>query len=160
MLSLRLARLGLVLGLAVCAAEPASALKTLDMKSSRFQAEILKRNLPTKTRPVLTRLSGCTFYEHANAGGQSWRRAATSQFEWGTERFYVAKVNFSARANDSISSVKCDWVPGKRECGGYVFTEPDQSGKRLFVMGSSGVVNFSGEFNDTISSATIVCDPN
>ncbi|MBS7696212.1 MULTISPECIES: hypothetical protein [unclassified Chelatococcus] len=156
MISFRRFSVWLALGLAICATNPAHALELKKYNAKQFKQ---LADQPAFNRGRLVGLmSGCSFYEHANAAGKHWRRVTTTQTEWQGDQVHIGKANFPADADGRISSVKCDWEPRKEECGALVFTGSNQTGNSTYILGSSGIVNLTGAYNDALASATIICD--
>lgn len=148
----------LALGLAVCMA---TSVQAIELKTYSFQEFRELANRPArKIAPYAMRMfqPGCSLFEHANATGKAWRYTADTETVYQNDMVHVGKSNLSPLANDNVSSVKCDWQPGKRECGVVLYTDPNQSGSSTVVLGSAGVANLRPEFNDKVSSAMIICD--
>lgn len=148
----------LALGLAAHMAGSAQAIELETYTLKQFKELGGKSARPMA--PVMRRMfqPGCSLYEHANAAGKAWRHTADTETVYQDDKVHVGKSNLSRLANDNVSSVKCDWQPGKRECGAVLYPDPNQSGGGTVVLGSAGVVNLASGVNDRASSVMIICD--
>lgn len=147
----------LACGFAASAVAPAGA---IDFKN--LTRDQVVKVIPMKMRNYLVmRLHvGCTLYEHANAGGQSWRYEADNSFKWNGKDAYGGKFNLTPRRGaGKVSSLRCDWEKGKARCGALYYLGRDQTGRSGIAWGEYGVVNLNGDFNDKAASISVICDP-
>lgn len=103
--------------------------------------------------PTAVAGKGCTFYEHVNKGGKSFKVTLTSKWPGRGENAYGTGVAYVGDAwNDQISSIECD-SGGTHHC--YVLAYKD----RDFQTRLTGYSNASslGRFNDMISSLEVWC---
>lgn len=133
----------------------------LEMKHlNNYSMQQLKNLIARPVAPAIAIFlkPGCNFYEHANGGGKNWRYLTDSQAQFQGDDVFIGKLNMSSTSNDRISSVRCDWQPDKRECGALLYTDANQSGASIYVLGSSGVLNMPASMNDQVSSVAVICD--
>ncbi|UYN99844.1 MAG: hypothetical protein KIT02_00955 [Devosia sp.] len=112
------------------------------------------------TMPMSMRNKGCTFYEHANGGGESWKK----NVGWLAQRYdnqdsYAEYVTTVGEWWDNrISSLKCDDSAAVR-CSIGVYRDPNKGGGEAIFWGSQGMVNLASYgWDDTISSYMIFCN--
>lgn len=149
---------------ATLAATSAMALeRKIELSSDRLPADLLKRTAPLLSQQVVTaaiKKRGCTFYEHINGGGASWK----VNVDWIAHDGGEPKKNVYGQAvarlgpwwNDKISSAKCD-TAGKLKCLFNGYEHADFSG-RNFTAGIDGkIYNMPGFTNDMLSSVQVFC---
>lgn len=110
--------------------------------------------------PAAIRGKGCTFYEHANGGGERWHKAVG----WLAQKYdsqdsYAEYVTYVGEWwNDRISSMQCD-DSEKVHCSIGVYPERNKGGREAIFWGSQGLFNLSEwGYDDTISSFMIFCN--
>lgn len=103
---------------------------------------------------------GCTFYEHANGGGERWHKSVG----WLARRYdnqdsYAEYVNTVGDWwNDRISSLSCD-DSARVRCSIAVYPEVNKGGREAIFWGSQGLINLADfGYDDTISSYMIFCN--
>ena len=158
----------LALMLAALALLPAgSALADSGLKV-RFDPKALGRPLHIDPN-ILKRASGlpsdvagrgCTFYEHNNGGGKSWRKSvnwlAYDNQSVTTYAEYVTTVG--PWWNDKISSMRCD-DSSKVHCSAEVWRDDNRGGGDAIFWGTQGLLNLDRYgWNDTVSSYMVFCD--
>ncbi|MBO0906333.1 hypothetical protein [Jiella sonneratiae] len=107
---------------------------------------------------VLTK--GCTFYEHAQAGGTRWKK----QVAW-LSASYPSQDSYSQYVptvgdwwDNRISSLRCD-DSAKIHCSVAVYRDANRGGGDAIFWGSQGIVNLAQYgWDDTISSFQVFCN--
>lgn len=115
------------------------------------------RNL---TLPVAIKGKGCTFYEHADGGGEAWHKGVGWQAQT-----YANQVSYAEYVttvgnwwDDRISSLQCD-ESDKVHCSVAVYPDQNKGGREAIFWGSQGIVNLGDwGYDKTISSYMIFCN--
>lgn len=100
---------------------------------------------------------GCTFYEHAEKGGKSFKTTVTRKWAKRGDNAYGTGVPYVGDAwNDQISSIECD-SSASLFCYAFVYRDRDYQVPLTGYPNSSGSVNVT-RFNDMISSFEVWCE--
>lgn len=113
---------------------------------------------PTQLMSQITS-KGCTFYENAGGGGESW----TVNVEWKNAN-YPDQVEYSQALStvgewwdDRISSLRCD-ESEKYKCSVSLYRDNNKAGGDIILWGSQGLINLDQwGWDDTASSLQIFC---
>lgn len=110
--------------------------------------------------PMAVRGKGCTFYESAGGGGESWHKdvawLAQSYPNQDSYAQYVTTVG--DWWNDKISSIQCD-DSEQVHCSVSVFHDTNSQGGDAIFWGSQGLFDLANfGWNDTISSFMVFCN--
>lgn len=154
----------LLLAAALLTATSAVALeKKLEFSSDRLPADLLQRKGPLLSDQIVTaaiKKKGCTFYEHINGGGASWK----INVDWIAYDGGQPKKNVYGQAvgklgswwNDKISSVQCD-TAGELKCLFNGYEHSDFDGKSFTAGVNGNMYNLPRNTNDTLSSVQVFC---
>lgn len=117
-------------------------------------------NLTNVAMPIGISGKGCTFYEHANGGGERWHKPVG----WLAQRYadqdsYAEYVTHTGEWWDNrISSMRCD-DSNKVHCSVAVYPEPNKGGREAIFWGGQGMLNLADwGYDDAISSYMIFCN--
>ncbi len=119
----------------------------------------LSRLPHTGVIPAAIANKGCTFYENANGGGQSWKKTvAWVAQEYADQTSYAQTVpDIGSWWNDKISSLRCD-EGGNVHCSADLSQDGGRKGPDIILWGSQGLVNLQGYgWNDRASSFAVFC---
>lgn len=110
--------------------------------------------------PMAMSGKGCTFYEHADGGGESWHK----EVGWLSARYanqdsyaeYVTTVG--DWWDNRISSMQCD-ESDQVHCSVGVYPDHKKGGREAIFWGSQGLINMADwGYDETISSYMIFCN--
>lgn len=112
--------------------------------------------------PMTVKGKGCTFYENANGGGESWHKAVGwlySEPNQSNSKYVYAESmpTLGDWWNDRISSLKCDMNENVR-CSVALYKDANMGGQDAAFDAAGGLINLDQYgFNDQVSSAMIFC---
>lgn len=117
-------------------------------------------NLTRIALPAAIQGKGCTFYEHANGGGESWHKSVGWLAQkYSSQDSYAEYVTHTGDWwNDRISSMQCD-ESEQVHCSVAVYPDVNKGGREAIFWGSQGLFNLADwGYDDTISSYMIFCN--
>jgi hypothetical protein len=127
-----------------------------DIDTHDFDPSRLERFLV----PDDVRGHGCTFYEDADGGGESWhKQVAWRVADLGNATVYSQYVTTVGEWwDDRISSMSCDETADVY-CYAAVYPEPDKGGYEAIFWSDQGLFNLADwGYDDTISSFVVFCN--
>ena len=136
-----------------------SAMQAQAQDMSKFTLKDLQRLMGKTAGARIARVNapGCWLYAGRSGTGKKWRYSVDTRYEHQGAVPLTGKANLSSSADDNVSSVRCDWEPGKQRCVGILYTDRNQQGNGLMVRGSDGLVNLTPPMNNQISSVMLYC---